>query len=320
MPGTAFDAIASTTLQNYSKKLADNVSNNVPFYKLMKSKDKLEVRDGGRTIVEPLLYGENDTVTSFTGLDQLSTNEQQGIDAAEYNWKQVGGTIVISHTDLLKNTGRDAVINLLDARIQQAEITVTNKMATMIFGDGTGNAGKDFLGLDAIVSTTPAVGILGGIDRSNPLNAFWRNKANVGGFSFAAAGPSQFSSMVRQLTRGMDKPDLIVVGSDVYGYMQGQAFNRTFFDNPKLADMNFQALKFEGIDVIFDSTCPSDRAYFLNTKYLKLVFSKMFNYKVSDFIPMQANGQLGKIATIEVAGQLVANNCFLQGVIDNIAA
>jgi hypothetical protein len=126
--------------------------------------------------------------------------------------------------------------------------------------------------------------------------------------------------MVRLLTRGMDKPDLIVVGSDVYGYMQAAAFNRVFFDNPKLADMNFQALKFEGIDVIFDSTCPADRAYFLNTKYLKMVFHKDYNYKVSDFIPMQANGQFGKIATIETAGQMIANNCHLQGVIDNIVA
>lgn len=315
-----FDAIVTTTLRNYRTKLADNVTNNIPFLKMMEMKDKMRLLDGGDYITEELLYGENTTVTSFTGTDVISLARQEGITSAQYYWKQVGGSVVMTATDMLRNAGREKIISLLDARIFQTETTISNKVATMLFADGTGNGGKDILGLDAIVSTTPAVGVLGGIDRSDANNSWWRNEANVGGFSFAAAGPSNFSAMVRLLTRGTDRPDLIVVGSDVYGYMQSAAFNRVFFDNPRLADMNFQALKFEGIDVIFDSNCPSDRAYFLNTKYLKFNIHKDYNYKVGEMVPMTAVGQSAKASLIELAAEMTCANCKLQGVIDNIAA
>lgn len=320
MPNPNFDAIVTTTLRNYRTKLADNVSDNIPFLKMMRMKDRQRVLDGGSIITEELLYGENTTVTSFEGLDTISLARQEGITAAEYNWKQVGGSVVMSSRDKARNSGRSEIINLLEARMMQTEMTISNQVAVMLFGDGTGNAGKDFLGLDAIVSTTPTVGVLGGIDRSDAANAFWRNQANTGGFSFAASGPAAFSTMHRLLMRGADKPDLIVVGTDVYGYMQAAAFNRVFYDNPRLADLNFHALKFEGVDVIFDPACPSDRAYFLNTKYLKFNVHRDYNYKIGEMVPLTAVGQSGSAALIELFGQLTCSNCFLQGVIDNIAA
>ena len=319
MPNPNFDAVLTTTLRNYNTKLADNVLNNNEFLRYMKTKGRVML-DGGSVITEELMYAENDTVTSFSGLDAISLDRQDDLTAAEYNWKQVGGSVVMSSTDMLRNSGRSKIIDLLKAKIQVCEKTISNRVATMLFGDGTGNAGKDFLGLDAIVSTTPAVGVLGGIDRSLAANVFWRNQADTAGFSFAAAGPSRFSAMHRSLMRGADKPNLIVCGTDVYGYMQGTAYNRAFHANPALADMNFHALMFEGIDVIFDPNCPSDRAYFLNTEYLKMKIHKDYNFKTGEFVPLTAVGQSGRAALVEVAGQLTCSNCALQGVIDNIAA
>lgn len=317
MPNPNFDAIASTTLKHYQKKFADNVSNHIPFYKYMKMKGAVML-SGGETIVEELMYGENAAVQSYSEADTIDTSKQTGLSAAEFQWKQVMGPITLTGTDELRNAGPEKQISLLEARTMQTQITMQNKISKMLFGDGTGNSGKDLLGLAAIVSITPTAGILGGIDRSDVRNSYWRNQAIINAGSFAASGLNQLSTMIRACTRGTDRPSLIVVGSDVYGYLQNEARGRAEFSNSKLADLGFAALKVEGIDVIFDNGCPAGRAYVLNTTYLKLHIHKDRNYAVTKFVE-PANADV-LVAKVKFAGQLTVSNCALQGVIDGFVA
>jgi len=68
------DAILSTTLMNYRKTLSDNIFNAIPFYWWIHDKGGKETRSGGESIVEPLLYGANDTVAAYSGYEVLDKN------------------------------------------------------------------------------------------------------------------------------------------------------------------------------------------------------------------------------------------------------
>lgn len=309
------DAIASTTLKHYQKKFADNISNHIPFYKYMKMKGAVMV-SGGDRIVEELMYGENTTVNSYSDMDPIDITKQEGLSAAEFDWKQVAGSVVISGNDELRNSGPEKIQSLLQARIKQTELTMSNKISTMIFGDGTGNSGKDLLGLDKIIAVDPTTGTLGSIDRAT--YTFWRNKTNASVGSFASNGLTEMGIIKRDCTRGTEMPNLIVTNSTIFGYLETVANGRAQFNNPKLADQGFQALKFEGVDVIFDGDCPSDRMYFINTDYLKLNIHKDRNYATSDFV-RPADGDY-KAALIRFAGQMTVSNCELQGVLSGFSA
>jgi len=78
-------ALLSTTLKNYQKTLTDNIhKSNAVFFQLKKD-GYIREEDGGERIVEPLMYGKNDTAKSYSGYESLDVTPQEGIDSAEFN-------------------------------------------------------------------------------------------------------------------------------------------------------------------------------------------------------------------------------------------
>jgi hypothetical protein len=59
---SSFSEIITSTLQNRSGKLADNVSDNNALLRRLKEKGKIRPFSGGRTIVQELDYAENVTL------------------------------------------------------------------------------------------------------------------------------------------------------------------------------------------------------------------------------------------------------------------
>lgn len=316
VPNSNFDAIASTTLHNYRKKFADNVSNGNELFRYMQMKGKVML-DGGDKIIEELMYGSANG-GSYSGTDTFDVSIPEGLSAAEFNWKQYYAAVPITGQEELKNSGKSKLQKLLEARTKQAEIKLANELGADIYGDGTGNFGKTLLGLAAICDVDPTTGVLGGINRATAGNEFWRNYSvtNVG--SFTTNGLAAISTAIRALTRGKDRPTVMVTGSTIFGYAQAVASGRAQFNNPALADMNFQALKVEGIDLMYDPQCPADRLYLLNLDYLKLNIHTDRNFILKPFV--EPADQDYKVAKYLVALQMSVSNCELQGVLSGITA
>lgn len=311
-----FDAIASTTISNYAKTFADNVSESNELLRYMKMKGA-HILGGGKTIVKELMYGTANG-GSYSGTDNFNITVPEGLSAAEFDWKQYYATIPITGEEEIKNSGKEELQSLLKARTKQAEIKMMNDLGTHIYLDGSGNFGKNITGLAKYVAVDPTVGVVGGIDRANPDNIFWRNYSvtNVG--SFATNGLAAISTAIRALTRGKDRPHIIITGSTIFGYAQAAASNRAQFNNPKLADLNFQALKVEGIDFLYDPQCPDDRIYLLNLDYLQFNIHKDKNFITKPFV--EPADQDYKVAKYLSALQLTMSNASLQGVLSGITA
>ncbi len=260
--------------------MADNISNNIPLYKYLVLKKAIKL-DGGDKIQRDLLY-KKANAQSYAGRDTIDISDPGGITAAEFNWKQTVCPISIDGITRARNAGREKQISILETLKEQAELSMADKVSVMMFGDGTGNGGKDILGLQALVDVDPTTGTLGGINRAT--NAFWRNKVDDSVGSYGTYLVPKMSTMIRSLTRGTNKPDIIVMDDTNFGYLENIAQGKAQYQNPKLADLGFQALKFQGIDVIFDDNCPSGKIYLLNTRHLKLYIHEDYNFTIGKFI------------------------------------
>ena len=118
----SFDEFASTTLKNYQPTLADNITNHTAFWAWMRKMKKFRTEAGGTSIIEPLLFGQNNTIKSYSRYEQLDTTPQEGISAAEYNWKQVAGSLTIDgFSEFINQASKTRVLNLLQAKITQLE-------------------------------------------------------------------------------------------------------------------------------------------------------------------------------------------------------
>lgn len=273
-----FDTLLSTTLANYRSTLTDNVFTARPLtFKLME-KGRIRMLNGGTKIVEPLIYGQNDTVGSYSGFDTIALTPQTGISAAEYEWKQYAASISMSGIEEAKNNGEQEIINLLEAKIMQAEESLREGFNQMFFADGTGNGGKDWNGLANLVEATGAVG---GIDPADSGNAFW---ASYEENSSAALTLAQMSTAYNSVSVGNDHPDVLLTTQTLFEKYEALLLPNLRYTDSATADAGFQNLLFKAAPVMYDVHCPSGVFFFLNSKYITLVGHSGKWFQQTEFI------------------------------------
>lgn len=316
-----YDDVFAVTLNGRTKQLADNVSESNALLSRLKEKKKIRPITGGSKILEELEYGEGDAIW-YSGYDSINYTPKQLFTAAEYQLKLCAVPVAVSGEDLLKNAGKERVLDLFEKRIDNAAKTMKNQMSKAVYSDGTGAGGKEIGGLGLLVSDSPVTGTVGGIDRSASGNEFWRNKAT----SKALTGDnivSEMSKMYLSLSRGTDKPDLIVSDDALYSLYEQSLMPQQRFTDPKKADSGFSTLKFKGADVIFDGGqgghCPENHMYFLNTDYIYLRPHAERNMTVVGGERMAIN-QDAFYKIIGWAGNMTMSNAALQGVLVHQAA
>jgi len=328
-PNQRVSDIIATTIESRSRKLADNLSHNNALLFMLSKRGNVKTVSGGTHIMEEIMYDDGGPMSgSYSGYDVIDITPDSPISAAEYDFKQYARSITISGMELLQNSGREQMIDLLEGRIQVAETKLRNEIARDIYGDGTGNQGKTITGLQAAISDTPNTGTYGGIDRSTW--AFWRNQvisctSDVG----AAMGPSTILSGMNKLmlacTRGSDRPNLIIADNEAYeDYLSSlQAIQRVTSDTGNsLAAAGFTTLKYAGgganADVVFDGgiggNMPSKTMYFINTEYLKFR-----PHSKRNFVPLggdrQSVNQDAVVRLIGWAGNITCRGAQFNGVL-----
>jgi hypothetical protein len=211
-PNPNWGEITTTTLYNRSRTLADNVTKNNAILRRLSQRGKVKPVDGGQAIVQELEYSENGTFLRYSGYDILNISPSDVFTAAQYPWAQAACAVSISGLEEIQNSGENRMIDLLEARIGNAERTMTNGISGDCYGDGTLGGGKQIGGLQLLVADVNTAGVVGGIDRG--LWPFWRHY--VGSFTASGQTPSTATMQTMmnrqwlQQVRGTDRPDLII--------------------------------------------------------------------------------------------------------------
>lgn len=302
---TSFDSLLSTTLANYRDQMTDNIFTARPLTNYLMDKGRIRMLDGGTKIVEPLVYGLNGTVGSYSGYDTISLTAQEGMSAAEYEWKQYAASIAISGIEEAKNNGEAAIINLLEAKIMQAEESMREGFNQMFFADGTGNSGKDWDGLGNIVE---ASGTVGGINRATVGNEFWQSYEEN---SAGALTLADMATAYNSVSVGNDHPDMVLTTQTLFEKYESLLQPQLRYTDAKTADAGFQNLLFKSAPVTYDVHCTAGVMYFLNSKYLTLVGHSGKWFEQTDFV--RPENLDARYALIMCYGNLTCRNAAKQG-------
>lgn len=320
MASPGLSEVITTTLRNRSGVIADNMSDNNAILFRLNKRGRVKPVSGGRTIVRELTYAENSTFQRYSGYEVLNTSPSDVISAAEFDWKQASVAVTISGLEAAQNSGPDALLDLLETRIEVAEKTMQNNLSADMYSDGTASGGKQIGGLQLLVADTVTSGTVGGINQGT--YTFWRNQtysATASGGSAASASNIQryMNTLYQRCSRQTDKPDLIIADTNYYNFYLAslQAIQRITSD--EMAQAGFQSLKYMGADVVFDGGigggCPANHMYFLNTNYL---FWQP--HRDRNMVPLDKVNSLNQDASVQLIiwmGNMTASNRQLQGVI-----
>jgi len=130
----SYDAVLSTTLRNYRKKLADNITKGNQFLAWLRSKGRFSKQSGGYNVHIPLMHAQNSTADIYSGYGLLDTTPQDGITAAFFDWSQLAVSITISNLEKKQNKGEAKIIDLLKAKTMQAEVSLQQLLNNCLVG------------------------------------------------------------------------------------------------------------------------------------------------------------------------------------------
>jgi len=244
----------------------------------------------------------------------LDTSTSNTFTAAEFNYKQLAGNVVISGLEQVENSGPEQIFNLLKSRIRNLEKSLKNDMATALYADGTGTDSKELGGLQLLVPGTVG-NTVGGINSGT--YTFWANQ--VYDFSTETVTPSATTIQTAMNTlwlaciRGADRPNVIVADSVYFGYYWASLQTNQRFTSDESASAGFMNLMFMDAPVYYDDQCPASKMYFLNTDYLFLRYAEG-----REFVPLGEKASVNQdalVMPVAWAGNLTVSNRARQGVI-----
>jgi hypothetical protein len=319
--------IITAGIQSRTGALADNVTQNTALLNRLKKRGNVKTFSGGNVILQEIAYLDATTrnAGSYSGYDVIDITPNSPISAAQFDLKQYAAAVSVSGLEMLQNSGKERIIDLVEGRIMVAEANIQDRVSAGIYSNGTGNGGKDITGLAAAVATAPTSGTYGGINRATW--SFWQNKSfgavtNGGSAATSANIQSYMNRLAMQLVRGTDSADLIVADNNYYRlYLESlQAIQRV--QSEEMAGAGFSALKYFGTgksaDVVLDGgiggSMTTNQMYFLNTKY---IFFRP--HADRNFVPIGADrmsvNQDAVTKLIAWAGNLTSSGAQFQGVL-----
>jgi hypothetical protein len=315
-PSTVFTEMVTSTDRTWGSKVTDNVSKHNALLNIMKRKGKIKTVSGGYEIAEPIEYGENSTYQRYSGYDALNTNASDVITTVKYDYQQVALHVVASGREIRMNMGsKERMIDLVKTRKANALKTAANNFSIDVYSDGT--LTNQINGLANIIQTN-GQGTVGGIDSAT--FTFWRNKFReiTGTNAYTAANIVQeMNPLWYSLTRGADKPDLIVFSHDLFAVYEASQQQLQRYADGELAKAGFNTLKYKDANVVFDDntnfTTTAERGYFLNTDYLYLVQHKEAQWTMDD--EKRPTNQDAIVVPMYWMGNLVCTNRALQGIL-----
>jgi hypothetical protein len=337
----------------YRKTLVDNIYKDSAFLSYLRLTDAVKKQDGGERVAQPLMYGKNSTIKTVGGYEVLDVMPQEGFTTAFMPWAEIGGAISISRLEERQNTGEGRLINLLEGKIKQAEMSMREELNTQLIQGSVssstfvpktstqGNYGICPLGywFRKLNATDPTTG-------GNPGNipsatyAWWRHRAadfsnnTVTGndFKMSVSTYAGFKAGLRRMynycSRGTGgSPDLILMDQVSFETYENSLDANVRFLNTKMADLGFDTIKLRGATVIWDELVPDiysgtvaityGTAFFLNSKFYQLVIDEETDIVTTPFV--EPENQTVKTAKILFMGNTIVTNMRKNGQVSAIS-
>jgi len=318
---TNYTAIITKTLQDMGTEIFDAVSTNNALLWMLKKRDNIKVRPGGRAFTHPIWYKANSSFKMYSKLDTIATPIMDDYTRAEYPIKIAAGSLVLSTFDEACNAGdKTKILDEAETVRLAAERSMSQLLATQLFS--TGGLANDFDGLQFLINDAPGAQTdVGGIDASASGNDYWRNYAYptaVAAFNTSNAGIISFDTTTCNTTFGNEGPRAIVTTKAIYMLYTLAMVGNIRYVTTELADSGFQHLAYATMPVLFDDNCPASHAYFIDLDNLWLQTIEKGNMKVTAF--ENSTNQLLKTALMYFFGNLTTGSRRTQGVVPSITA
>lgn len=307
--------LLTTTLDNYKPEIISNIINNHPLLNRLQAKGNIVKASGGATFQEKISYASNGTVQSQGEYDTFNTTPQDVLSTATFAQKIITGTMTMTDLEMKQNSGKEAFINLAEAKKKVLIESMKNYLGSQIYADGTGSGGKEIGGLQLLIADAPTTGTVGAINRAN--YSVWQNKLYDFSVESATASSSTIQAAFNTLwtrcqAQAGELPDLIAADSVYFSFFESSLQSVQRITDPSIGALGFSSYKYKNADVFYDPECPASHAYFINTNHVFLKYLGKDLLEVGE--TMRPVNQNAYVTPIVFTGNMTIDNARVHGV------
>ena len=310
------DTLLTTTKEAVLKSkefLNDAIFSAIPTLNWLNSKSRI-TKQGGASILVPLLYGKNGTFKAYAGDDILDTSGQEGMTMAQYTWRNYGGTIKYTGGEIRMN-GAEKLQDLAKAKIIQAQMSAKDKLASDLFAST--QVAKAVSCLPVLVDATSTVAQI-----DSGTYSWWQAQVNAAVGSFSTNGLTKMrdtrDDIALTTQKGGSLPDGIFTTqliAELYEASQVPALRYGTGDD---MDAGKARLLFAGAKVEMDPNIATGEMYMLPSDSVEFVVHSAADWDIGDF--QKPPTQDVYIAQVIWMGNLVTNNRRRLGKLTGITA
>lgn len=342
--------IIATTLDTYLKStVTDVIALQTPLGNRMLMSPHQQGQDGGHRFRIPLRTKKTDGLQAFGANTTITSVRKPVVESAWGTFKNALSYIRTGWVESRENSGTGKRVDIFAERLAATIQDGKEDFNTMMWGDGTGAGGKDFMGITGLIPADPRTGVIYGFDRA--LNFWWRPwywdgvifgphptdasaaaPVNVGAFGAITAPRGVASSFPifktgwNSTQQGENPADCFWI-SDQQTYEEYESKYPLYQHNVELAagddilKFGFGGAMFQNAPWLYDTTAngaPANELRLVNTKYL---------YMMKDtgawfvWLPWrEPYNQLDRVKYLAVRGNTACNNFRKQAVWQGITA
>ena len=286
-----FDRVYSTTAAAERSTVAMEIVQSNPllwhFYR-----QGAVVYDGGTEVRQPIVLTESSNIGAIGTYATFATTPEDGPDKARFHtWYKNRASMVIDNTELAQNRGKYQIVNLLQAKMAIAKISMVNDLARQLHADGgtesaTSVTPLELNGLASMIETQP-VGAqtqqVGGISKNVGAGGYVRWNNQFGQMTaFGTDGLDVWEQVYMDCSQRGTHPDIMLTDPIVYRFFKRLVAPNQEERDVALWNQGFENLLFNGTPVVPDEELAGlGLTYFLTTSGKRQVTD--FNLKPEYF-------------------------------------
>jgi len=260
--------ILTTTQDKLLPKVVDTILNgNVFATRMLKAAQPWK----GEQLKRAIKVSKNTTGTSFSGFDTFSTSATDNRQRLIFDPKFYQITVSLPLTELSVNkVSETKIIDLMSSEMQGASQDMADDVGDLFYADGTGNGGKDFLGLGAIVDDGTDAATYGELTRSSFDTIDATVTASGGTLSLA-----KMATLYNAIRSGSQKPTIGLCDETVWSLYEQllqpqERINKNVSTTKGLrGGTGFVGLDYKGFSILADEKATAQTLFFLNEDWIE---------------------------------------------------
>lgn len=259
----------------------DAIFKNHAFLKRLKAKEGIY---SGEKKTFPFNYMDDTQSTGgfYQGAEALSLDMYDPYTELSFDLIELQESLVITHRDLARNSGKEARLNLIDQRLKTMESAMRQRFTKGIFSDGTASTGaettKQFPGIQAFLKNSSVN--YGGV--TNTDVSVHVAYVNSNGGTNRALTSALHQATLGGCSEGEEKPTIAIMRQNVMNeFIELIKPHQRTTRESTLNGLGHEGntLVYSGIDHIVDNLSPANSIAFLNEKFVKLYAHPEYNMK-----------------------------------------